>query len=338
MKKFFKKNIFKKFNYFFKKNWKFFIFEIILVINKISLVINKKKIKRKIKKFNKKIIFVKSKIKDKYVNFGFKSWVSLSYPYLFLMVLLIVLPLLIVFLYSIISATGDAWIFKFTFDNFNDFFSQSSFMLVLLNSILYSFFASVLAVIIGYPIAYIMAFKVSKLASKNIWVLITLPIWINMLLRTIGLQIIFGLTGNNVLIGTPIGIILAMTYMFLPFVILPIYNSLEKTDKSLIEASKDLGASNTRTFWKITFRFSLPGVFSGFTLMMLSAMTSLVVVKYIGGGKMNLIANIIESYFYKGANFALGAAISVVLGVIVLFIIIALKLLGRWATGKKIWG
>lgn len=281
---------------------------------------------------------IKNKIKDKQVKFGFKSWVPLSYPYLFLMIILIVLPLLIVLLYSIISATGNSWIFKFSFSSFNDFFAESELVLVLINSIVYSFFATVLAVIIGYPVAYIMAFKVKKLVVKNIWVLITLPIWINMLLRTIGLEIIFTILGSNVLIGTPLGIILAMVYMFLPFVILAIYNSLEKTDKTLLEASQDLGASPTRTFWKITFRFSLPGVFSGFTLMMLSAMTSLVVVKYIGGGKMTLISNIIESYFYKGANFSLGAAISVILAVIVFLIIISLKLLGKWATGKRIWG
>lgn len=300
-----------------------------------------KKVKSKKKKpsaLTKNYLKIKNKIKDKQAKFGFKTWVPLSYPYIFLMIFLIVLPLLIVLLYSIIVTTGNSWIFKFTFSNFNDFFADNGFILVLFNSIIYSFFASVLAVIIGYPIAYIMAFKVSKLTSKNIWVLITLPIWINMLLRTIGLEIIFNILGSDVLIGTPIGIILAMTYMFLPFVILPIYNSLEKTDKNLLEASQDLGASPTRTFWKITFRFSLPGVFSGFTLMMLSAMTSLVVVKYIGGGKLTLISNIIESYFYKGANFSLGAAISVVLAIIVFLIIVSLKALGKWATGKKIWG
>ncbi|MGL5268881.1 MAG: spermidine/putrescine ABC transporter permease [Spiroplasma sp.] len=288
------------------------------------------KLVRKLKKFE-------TKIKAKATYFRFKSWTSLSYPYIFLMIFLIVLPLFIVLLYSLIVATNNAFIFRFTFGNFNDFFSESSFVMVLINSIIYSFFATVLAGLIGYPIAYIMAFKVSKLVAKNVWILVTLPIWINMLLRTIGLSIIFSILGEEVLIGTPIGIILAMTYMFLPFMILPIYNSLEKTDLNLLEASQDLGASSIKTFWRVTFRFSLPGVFSGFILMMLSAMTSLIVVKYIGGGKTVLISNIIESYFYRGANFALGAAISVILGIIVLIIIIVLKLLGRWVTGKKIW-
>lgn len=290
------------------------------------------------KNTKKNLFNIKHKIKDKSVKFGFKSWVALSYPYLVLMVILIVLPLLIVLLYSIIKATNNAWIFRFTFSNFNDFFNESSFVMVLLRSIAYSFVATLIAIILGYPIAYIMAFMSTKLASKNIWVLVTLPIWINILLRTIGLQIIFTILGPNVLLGTPIGIILAMIYMFMPFVILPIYNSLEKTNHSLLEASQDLGASPWKTFWQVTFRFSVPGIISGFTLMMLSAMTSLVVVKYIGEGKTILIANIIESYFYRGANFAYGAAISVILGIIVLIIIFTLKAVGRWATGKKLGG
>lgn len=292
---------------------------------------------RRHSKLTKKLKKFEARIKAKATHFRFKSWASMSYPYIALMIFLIVLPLLIVLLYSLIVATNNAFIFRFTFDNFNNFFSESSFVVVLINSIFYSFFATILAAILGYPIAYIMAFKVSKLIAKNVWILVTLPIWINMLLRTIGLSIIFSIVGEDILIGSPVGIILAMTYMFLPFMILPIYNSLEKTDRNLLEASQDLGASSIKTFWRVTFRFSLPGVFSGFTLMMLSAMTSLIVVKYIGGGKTVLISNIIESYFYRGANFALGAAISVILGVIVLAIIVILKLLGRWATGKKIW-
>lgn len=292
---------------------------------------------RKHQRFMRKMKKFEAKMKAKAVHFRFKSWASLSYPYIIIMIFLIVLPLLIVILYSLIVATNNTFIFRFTFANFNAFFSESSFVLVLLNSILYSFFATILAAIIGYPVAYIMAFKVSKLVSKNVWILVTLPIWINMLLRTIGLSIIFSILGEDILIGSTVGIILAMTYMFLPFMILPIYNSLEKTDRSLLEASQDLGASSIKTFWRVTFRFSLPGVFSGFTLMMLSAMTSLIVVKYIGGGKSILISNIIESYFYRGGNFGLGAAISVILGIIVLIIILILKLLGRWATGKKIW-
>lgn len=300
--------------------------------------IKKKKLFLWWKKTKQSMINTKNKIKDKSVNFGFKSWVTLAYPYLLLMVILIVLPLLIVIFYAIIKATNNAWIFRFTFSNFNDFFKENSFVMVLLRSIGYSFVATLIAVVFGYPIAYIMAFMSTKIASKNIWVLVTLPIWINILLRTIGLQIIFSILGPNVLLGTPIGIILAMIYMFMPFVILPIYNSLEKTDRNLLEASQDLGASKMKTFWNITFRFSVPGIVSGFTLMMLSAMTSLVVVKYIGEGKKYLIANIIESYFYHGANFAFGAAISVILGIIVLIIIFTLKAIGRWATGKKIGG
>lgn len=100
-------------------------------------------------------------------------------------------------------------------------------MISLLLSLGFALAAALIAIVIGYPVAYIMAFSNSKFLTKNIWILVTLPIWINMILKVIGLQTLFQIISPT-LIGTPISIILGMVYAFIPFVILPIYNSLEK--------------------------------------------------------------------------------------------------------------
>lgn len=266
------------------------------------------------------------------------SGVSLLLPYFFLMFLLILAPLFIILLYSVINPTNDVLIFDFTKKNFVDFFYEQSFLNSLGRSLLYALVATFFAVLIGYPVAYWMAFCKSRIVAKNIWILISLPIWINMLVKVIGLKTLFDLvaqiTNTNSLLGTPIALVIGMIYMFIPFVIIPIFNSLDKMDRSLIEASKDLGANSYQTFWKITFRYSMPGITTGIILMLLQAATSLIVVKYIGQNKITLIPSIIESYFFQGANFGLAAAISVFLGFIILLIVVFLRLIGRKAAGK----
>ncbi|AHF57286.1 spermidine/putrescine ABC transporter permease [Spiroplasma eriocheiris] len=245
----------------------------------------------------------------------------LIWPYIILMILLIVVSLLIILLYSFIQPTGNSLVFEFNFANFAAFFSQQAFVVSLFLSLGYALIAAIIAIIIAYPVAYVMAFCKSKLLSKNIWILVTLPIWINMLLKIIGLQTLFHMIAPG-LLGTPVSIVIGMVYAFIPFVILPIYNSLDKIDHSLIEASRDLGANGFTTFWKVIFRQSIPGVIAGGTLLLVQAATSLLIVKFMGNGQISMIVEVIETYFFKGGNFGLGAAISVVLAVIVFIIII----------------
>lgn len=266
-----------------------------------------------------------------------KSWTALLLPYLVLMVLLIIMPLCILLLYAFIKPTNNSLIFDFTTNNFVNFFYEESFLLTLLRSIFYATIATFFAILIGYPVAYLMAFSKSKLISKNIWVLITLPLWINMLIKTIGLKTMFNLVENATntqLLGTSVAVIIGMVYMFIPFVIIPIFNSLDKMNRSLIEASKDLGASSYQTFWRITFRYSVPGIIAGIIFMLLQAATSLIVVKYMGQEKITLISSIIEGYFFQGENMGLAAAISVFLGIIILLLVIVLKIIGRKIHGK----
>ncbi|AGM25726.1 spermidine/putrescine ABC transporter permease [Spiroplasma syrphidicola EA-1] len=258
----------------------------------------------------------------------------LLWPYLVLMILLILIPLLIILLYSFIQPTGNNLVFALNFENFVNFFSEKAFVISLLLALGYSFIAAIIAIIIAYPVAYVMAFCRSKLLSKNIWILVTLPIWINMLLKIIGLQTLFNLIAPG-LLGTPVSIVIGMVYAFLPFVILPIYNSLDKIDKSLIEASRDLGANSFKTFWKVVFRHSIPGILAGGTLLLVQAATSLLIVKFMGNGQISMIVEVIESYFFKGGNFGLGAAISVVLALVVFLLIVVSGWISKQFETKK---
>jgi len=267
-----------------------------------------------------KIIKFKNKYISKFNRNIFKIFLS---PYLIILFLLIFLPSLLILIYSIISFDTNSSVFEINLQNFITFFSNLNFLKTLFLSILFAFLASIFAVIIGYPIAYILAFFKSKIIKNNLYFIISLPIWINMLLKVIGLQTIFNVLSfhHNYLIGTWYSIVIAMTYMFLPFSILPIYNSLNKINKNYINASYDLGANKFKTFWRIIFRSSISGIIIAITLVIVQASTSLIVVKYFGAGKINLISKIIESYFFQGTNFGFGAAISVVL---IFFILVIL--------------
>ncbi|MBM6798272.1 MAG: ABC transporter permease, partial [Coprobacillus cateniformis] len=162
--------------------------------------------------------------------------------------------------------------------------------------------------------------------------LITIPTWINLLMRTYAWMSILSNNGiiNNVLesIGlgpvqmmyTDFAVVMGMVYNFLPFMILPIHTSLTNMDKSLTEASMDLGASRIQTFFKVTFRLSLSGVLTGVTMVFLPAISAFVIPKMLGGGQYSLIGNFIEQQFITVGNWHFGSAVSLVLAVIVIIL------------------
>ena len=157
------------------------------------------------------------------------------------------------------------------------------------------------------------------------------PMWMNFLLRTLAWQTLLEKTGviNNVLqffnlptlniINTPAAIILGMVYNFLPFMVLPLYNVLVKIDKNVINAARDLGANGFQTFVKIIFPLSLPGMFSGITMVFVPALTTFVISKMLGGSKILLIGNVIEQEFTQTGNWNLGSGLSIVLMLFIIF-------------------
>lgn len=251
-------------------------------------------------------------------------------PYLGWMLVLIVLPMfLILFLaltdYDLYLGGG----FKFTLDGFS-VLGQSTVRIAVVNSIKYSLSMTVIALLIGYPTAYYLANL--KTQYKTLFVaLIIVPVWSNMLLRIIAWEKLFypisllnSLGISLDLIGTDTAIIVGMLSMYLPFMILPIYSVLVKMEYRLIEAARDLGASNVQVFLRVVLPLSLPGVVSGVIMTLLPAMTTFALPERLGGGKILLIGNIIEDAFMKTGNFQAGSLISVGLMIVILVMFVGI--------------
>ena len=258
-----------------------------------------------------------------------KQFRTMSLPYILWMAVMIVLPMLLIVMYAFTVKGNDVTTFRFTFENFSNFFKDAVFIEVLERSLIIALATTVLCVLIGYPAAYIIANSKGK-QEVILILLITMPTWINMLVRTyawVGILQDDGLVnsllsliglGKVKLLHTSFAVILGMVYNFVPFMILQIHASLAKMDKSLLDAAEDLGASKAQAFLRITLPLSLPGVISGITLVFLPAVSSFFIPKLLGGGPYVLIGNVIENQFLTAGNWNFGSAISLIMAIIIL--------------------
>ena len=257
-----------------------------------------------------------------------KHFRKLVGPYCFWLFILTIIPMFLIMMYAFIQKGNAITTFSFTLDNFSKFFDPI-FVSVLIKSFILGIITTVLCLLIGYPVAYAIS-KCKENTQTILILLITFPTWINMLMRTYAWINILSSKGiiSNVfqLLGfgevsflyTDFAVVLGMVYDFLPFMILPIHASLSKMDKSLIEASNELGANPITTFWKITFRLSLGGVLTGITMVFLPAVSSFVIPKLLGGGQYALIGNFIEQQFINVGDWHFGSAVSLILAVLVI--------------------
>lgn len=273
-----------------------------------------------------------------------KEFRKLIGPYCFWLFILTVIPMLLILVYAVVEKGTSITTFSFTLDNFARFFDPI-FISVLLKSLLLGAITTIVCLLVGYPVAYLIA-RCKESTQTFLILLITFPTWINLLMRTYAwinllsskgvlasLLGAFGITGVN-LLYTDFAVVLVMVYNFLPFMILPIHSSLSKMDKSLIEASNDLGANPVTTFRKITLRLSLGGVLTGITMVFLPAISSFVIPKLIGGGQFSLIGNFIEKQFIQVGNWHFGSAVSLILAILVLGMMWLINLLDRY-TGNN---
>lgn len=275
-----------------------------------------------------------------------KRFSQLAAPYIVWAVIMLLLPMLLIVLYAFTDTGNEILTFRFTLDNFIKFFTDPDFLLVLWRSIKIAFKTTVICVLLGYPIAYFIAFSSDKV--RNILILaITLPTWINMLVRTyawIGLlsdggifqQIlgIFGL-GDTELLYTEFAVLLGMVYNFIPFMILQINTSLSKMDRSLSDASHDLGADGIQTFLRVTLPLSLPGVVSGISLVFLPAVSSFSIPKLLGGGQFFLIGNVIENQFITVGEWNFGSSISLIMALIMMGTMYLIRKLDAYSSGGR---
>ena len=250
-----------------------------------------------------------------------KRFAQLALPYIIWAALMLVLPMALIAVYSFMDQGNSIIPFSFTLRHYIRFFTDPDFLLILWRSILIAVKTTVICLLLGYPIAYFIARSSERL--QNILILcITIPMWINMLVRTyawIGLlsegglvQRFFGLfgLGDMELLYTEGSVLLGMVYNFLPFMILQIQTALSKMDHSLLEASADLGANPRQTFQRVILPLSLPGVINGITLVFLPAVSSFFIPKLLGGGQYFLIGNMIENQFITVGEWNFGSAIS----------------------------
>lgn len=251
----------------------------------------------------------------------------LAYPYALWSVIFIVVPLLLIVYYSFTRKTDDGGIL-FTLENYRQAFDPL-FLKVFARSFMLAGIATFLCVIIGYPVAYIISkAKISR--RDSLILLFILPMWMNFLLRTYAwiailgkngllnsLLGIFGLTPNSILY-TSAAVLLGMIYNFLPYMVLPIYTSLQKLDEDLVNAARDLGANTVTVFRKVIFPLSIPGVMSGVTMVFMPCVTTFAISRLLGGGKTMLVGDLIEQQFTTVGDWNLGSSISMVMMVIIL--------------------
>lgn len=259
-----------------------------------------------------------------------------AYPYVMWMALFVVIPIILVVIYAFTTSSGN-----FSFDNFAHMTDYAS---VFGRSLWLAFIATFICLIIGYPVAYVLS-KTTVTTQRIMMMLIMLPMWINFLLRTYAWMSLLENTGliNRLLlflglptmhiINTEGAVVLGMVYNYLPFMILPIFSVLIKIDKSIIEAAQDLGANSVWVFLKIVFPLSLTGVLSGITMVFVPSVSTFIISRLLGGGTKMMLGDLIEMQFLGSAyNPHLGAAISLIMMIIV---IICISIMSRFGEGEE---
>ena len=282
----------------------------------------------------------------------------LATPYVIWMALFTVIPILMMVVYAftqeivVDAETGEKAV-RFTLNNFAQ---MGAYTVVFLRSFKLALVSTAVCLLIGYPVAYLMA-KEGPQFQKIAMALIMLPMWMNFLLRTyawmsilentgllnrlfkaIGLiDLVNHIMGTNLqffpMINTQGAVVLGMVYNYLPFMILPIYSVIVKLDNSLLEAAQDLGAGSSRVFRKIILPLSLPGVLSGITMVFVPAVSTFAISRLLGGNNLMLLGNLIEMQFVGTAYYPhLGSDISLLMMVVV---VICMAVMNRFGEGEE---
>ena len=269
-------------------------------------------------------------------------------PYVVWMAIFVVAPIIIMVIYAFRDAAGG-----FTFGNFAKMVDYGE---VFLRSFKLAIIATAICLLIGYPVSYWMS-REKPSFQRIAMVLIMLPMWMNFLLRTyswmtilenngllnqlfakIGILSLYNsITGSDLgyvpMMNTQGAVVLGMVYNYLPFMILPIYSVIVKLDYSLLEAARDLGANSVTVFRKVVLPLSLPGVLSGITMVFVPSVSTFAISQMLGGGTEMLLGDLIERQFLGGAyNPQLGAAISLVMMVIV---VVCMLVMNRFGEGEE---
>lgn len=256
-------------------------------------------------------------------------------PHMVWAILFIIAPMIFVAYFAFTDANG-----HFTLENITAL-GQYSHTFVL--SIAFALIATVICLLIGYPLAYFMS-RTSPRTQKVLMVLIMLPMWCNLLIRTYALMALLDNGGllNSLLesiglpklsiVGTNFGVILGMIYDFLPYMVLPIFTVMTKMDKRYIEAAHDLGCNNIQTMFRVVIPMTVSGVVSGVTMVFVPSISTFYISQKLGAGKIDLVGDTIERLFQNTGTYNVGAIMSLVM---MILIIVSVRIMNRFTDGNE---
>lgn len=249
-------------------------------------------------------------------------------PYVIWSFLLIALPLFLIVLYSVTTGDNSLLTIHFTLANFKKILDPV-YVSVFVKSLEMGLLTTFICFVLAYPMAYFIS-KFNDEAQGILILFVTIPMWINTLLRTYAwisllsdngiinsLLKLLGLNPVNMMY-TNFSVLMGLVCDLLPFMVIPIHTSLAKMDYSLVEAANDLGAGRLKTFTKVIFKLSLPGVINGVTMVFLLSISTFVIPVLLGGHQFVLIGNLIENQFISVGDWNFGSAISVLLAIVIL--------------------
>ncbi len=245
-------------------------------------------------------------------------------PYALWIILFVVAPLALIFYQSFFDINR-----HFTLANYQDYLTSPTYLKMTLNSVWYAALITVVTLVISYPTAYVL----TQLQNRQFWLLIViLPAWINLLLKTYAFIGLFSRTGSinqflrfvglgsHQLLFTDASFMFVAAYIEIPFMVLPIYNALIEINPSLLNASKDLGATSWQTFRRIVFPLSMPGVKAGIQAVFIPSLSLFMITRLIGGNRVITLGTAIEEHFLTTQNWGMGSTIGVVL-ILAMFIV-----------------
>ncbi|MBQ0125658.1 MAG: ABC transporter permease [Clostridiales bacterium] len=251
-------------------------------------------------------------------------------PHSIWVLLFVIAPLVFVVYFAFTDTYG-----SFTFDNIT---MLGSYAHIFVLSVCFALIATTVCLLIGYPLAFFMS-QLSPRTQKILVILLMLPMWVSLLIRTYSLMAIFDNGGlfNSLLeaiglekvkiVGTSGAVILGMVYDFLPYMVLPIYTTISKLDTRYFEAASDLGCNGRKTLFKVAIPLSVPGIVSGVTMVFVPSISTFYISQKLGGGSFDLIGDTIERQFQNVGTYNIGAAISLVM---MILIIISVAVMNRF--------
>ncbi|MCF7930299.1 MAG: ABC transporter permease [Acholeplasmataceae bacterium] len=255
---------------------------------------------------------------------------ALGFPYYFVLIVLVVIPIFLMVISSFqLDRSSGIFPISFTFSHYLDFLRATSFVRAMTSSLWIAAATTVVTLVIGYPLAYILT-KLKFRLQISLLLLINAPMWINMLLRVRALEQIIRMLFPYLIDSVP-GVVIGLVYVYLPFMVLPIYAVLSKIDTNLLESAADLGANRFKTILKVVVPLSLSGVLSGILMVFLPAATTIIIPQYLAPSQnIYMIGTLIEKSIINNGRISYASAVAIVLSLVILGIVYYIKKLDKY--------